>query len=124
MVVIIWNWDIWETSVFLFSSHSLFHIPYSHSHSHSHLEKQTDNRGTKAFFSQLFQQLKGKAPSMWRIPPNARAFKVTVAGEYGDDYGGPYRSRYEYFVLCWVMLYSPFLVCSVCLFCLSVCLSV
>ena len=58
-------------------------------------EKKTDWRGKRALFSQSFQQLNKESPSMWRIRANERAFKVTMVGEYGDDYGGPYRAALE-----------------------------
>eukprot|EP00474_Spongospora_subterranea_P005021 CRZ05479.1 hypothetical protein [Spongospora subterranea] len=70
-------------------------------------EKQrVDMKGTRTCFGQIFHQLNHLSPSSFRIRRDERAFKVTLQGEFSDDYGGPYRTCLD--LLC-QEIQSPYL---------------
>jgi hypothetical protein len=50
---------------------------------------------SETVFGQMFTQLRGKSPSMFRIKPNDRAWKVSLVGMRASDAGGPYRDCIE-----------------------------
>ena len=40
----------------------------------------------------MYQQLKTKDPSIFRLDKNKQCWKTLFIGNYADDYGGPYRA--------------------------------
>ncbi|GAB5362783.1 hypothetical protein AAMO2058_000828200 [Amorphochlora amoebiformis] len=57
--------------------------------------KGSDAMARVTVFGQIFQQLKNKPGTFWRIPPMHRAFVVNEAGFLSHDVGGPYRDLFS-----------------------------
>jgi len=57
--------------------------------------RKVDAKARKTIFGQAFQQLNHRDPKLFRLDKNKCAWKTVFKGEFGDDYGGPYRNSIE-----------------------------
>lgn len=59
------------------------------------MKRQTDHKARRTFFGQLYQALRHRPASVFRLGENQRAFRANCMGWASIDAGGPYREVIE-----------------------------